>query len=258
MEKYWINIGEVLELIPGPVLCYTNNSNFPKKMLGGQKREENLTRAPFVPFWSPHQLQLRQGKTICPLLQLHRWRNVQGNQPQTLLHHGAQVSVAGDPPLCWAPTADVQMQISFPAVLPRVCQTVLWLSVQQLRQASFCNTLVMLKLQALSYRVWFPLCSLLSQPSDHWRTTALKEVQGPSSHHVASLLKCRHCYVVTASGAGRPYIGILKHFLQFRHIDAKHTLQQPKLWMSIVLYLCCSSSTCSISSLAHGQSDQPV
>lgn len=53
--------------------------------------------------------------------------------------------------------------------------------------------------------------------------------------------------------AGRLYTGILKHFLPFRHIDTKHFNNQ-----KFKYYLCCSSSTRSISSLAHGQSDQPA
>lgn len=74
---------------------------------------------PSVPSQSPSAPARTRKNTVCPLLTLHTW-SAQGRHPQTLPHNGAQVSMAGDPPLCSAPTADAWLQISVTAAHPRV------------------------------------------------------------------------------------------------------------------------------------------
>lgn len=62
LEKHWINTGEVLELLPGPVLYYTKNSNFSQKMLEGQCSKENLICAPFCATLKPPSAPARARK----------------------------------------------------------------------------------------------------------------------------------------------------------------------------------------------------
>lgn len=125
---------------------------------------------PFVPLWSLHLLQPGQGKTVCPLLMLCKWRGVQGHQLQTLPHHRAQASVAGDlhsarlrPPVC---ECRCQFQLRIQGFAKQFSGYLYNAALTQSLQhsghvkASNCTT--------LCDRVGSPLCLLPCQPSNHW------------------------------------------------------------------------------------------
>lgn len=199
-KKYWINIAEVLELLPGPVLYYTKNSKFSKKILGDQCSEENLICSPFCATLEPPSAPARTRKnslSTSTTAQVEECPGAPAPNPSTSWTTGqcgwrSSTLLSSN---CRCKNADLSSSCAYKGLPDSslvICTTAL---TQSLQHSGYVKAL---SYTTFSYRVGSPLYLLLSRPSDHWLTTALKR-RGRSIHSKCSItaemqaLLCCHC-----------------------------------------------------------------